>query len=166
MRMDNRGMTIVEGMAGFMLIVVLLASFVKTIKLSSELTVASSDAKQNSIYFNEKYYTGKNYTVKYNGKDVSAFREDASNIVEGDSGPMQINIVEWHLNNDPTKGVYQEYTKDNQGVYSENTSITASPWTLQNLVMRKIENIYDLDIARTCVYRYTRLPLDSDTESP
>ncbi len=157
MRMDNRGMTIVEGIAGFMLIVVLLTSFVKMIKLSSELTIASADAKQNSIEFNEKYYTGKNYKVKYNKTDVLAFREDTANIVEDDTGEMMIYIEEWHLNTDQTKGIYQEYTKNDQGVYSENTDITQSPWLLQNMVMRKIENIYDLSIARTCVYRYTSL---------
>jgi Tfp pilus assembly protein PilE len=158
MRMDNRGMTIVEGMAGFMLIVVLLASFVKIIRLSSNLTIAASDAKLNSVEFNEKYYTGKNYTVKYNKEDKLAFRDDSSNIVINEDGSIvDIYIEEWHLNADPTNGIYQEYTKNAQGVYSKNTSTTSTTWTLSNKVMRKIENIYDLSIARTCVYRYTSL---------
>lgn len=56
MKLNNKGATLVEVLAGFTLLVVLVTSFVKIIKLSSELTTAAVDNKKNSLEFEENYY--------------------------------------------------------------------------------------------------------------
>ena len=58
MKLDNKGMTLVEIMAGFTLLVVLMTSFVKIIRLSALLTETAVDVRKNSNDFEKKYYDG------------------------------------------------------------------------------------------------------------
>ena len=159
MKMDNKGMTIVEVMAGFMLLVVVTVSFVKTVKLASELTTASVDAKNNSSEFNYKYYSGNNYTTTYNKKTVSAFRDTASGIVQESGDKMKISITEWELNDvsDRDKGLYKEYQMNNEGKYEETIPDSSKITLLPDVFIQKVENIYDTDISRTGVYRYVKI---------
>ena len=133
MKMNNKGFTLVEIMAGFSLLVVLMVSFVKIIKLSSELTTAAVDAKTKTMGFYERYYSGKNYKID---KDKTAFRlsKNSNNVVKA-----EINI--------------KEETDDNSQYTGERIS---TPIVLKGVKLKKIENIYDSSISRIAVHRYVK----------
>ena len=154
MKMDNKGMTIVEVMAGFMLLVVITVSFVKTVRLASELTTASVDSKNNSSEFNYKYYSGNNYKTTYNKQSKDAFRDEASGILKDSGAVVEIKISEWHLADDAENGIFKEYQKDSTGKFVENLATAGTPQLIKDMVLQKIENIYDSDMARIGVYRY------------
>ncbi len=131
MKLNNKGFTLVEVMAGFSLLVVIMVSLVKIIKLSSELTTAAADFKTKTMSFYERYYSGKNYKAD---KDKPAFRlsKNAANVVKG-----TITITE------KTSG---------DSLYSGEMVSTV----LTDVKIKKIENIYDSKISRIIVHRYVR----------
>ena len=148
MKNDNRGMTLVEVVAGFLLLVVVMTSFIKIIQLSSRLTTISSDAKSNNLEFEEKYYSGINYTVK-NGN--YAFRTGDSVLVPG-FGNNSIFIAECTIDTSVTDGIdFVERTdkKDNKWTFDETKKTYVSKAELI-----RVENLYDTNISRLKVYRY------------
>lgn len=128
MKMNNKGFTLVEVMAGFSLLVVLMVSFVKIIKLSSDLTNAAVEMRNNNTDFYETYYSGENYYV--NGK--TAFRKTKENSIN-----LSIEIKEY------SSGSFEEV-------------LDGSSFVLNNVKIKKIENINDISMAKNSVFRYVR----------
>ena len=56
-KLDNRGNTMVEIMVGFVLILIIIASFMQIIKLSSNMTMYSVDENKKLAQIQEEYYT-------------------------------------------------------------------------------------------------------------
>ncbi|MCR5205473.1 MAG: hypothetical protein K6E47_10480 [Lachnospiraceae bacterium] len=56
-KLDNRGNTMVEIMVGFVLILIIIASFMQIIKLSSNMTMYSVDESKKLAQIQEEYYT-------------------------------------------------------------------------------------------------------------
>ncbi len=144
MNMNNKGFTLVEVMAGFSLLVVLMVSFVKIIKMSSELTTAAVDAKNMTLEFYNKYYSGENYY--YNGnKNKPAFRLSKNNedtVLDINGNPLVINI--------------SEYRPDDETSETDGASTELLNYNLSNVKLKKIENIYDDTITKVSVFRYVR----------
>lgn len=148
MKLDNRGSTLVEITAGFLMLVVIMASFIKIINLSSEMTESAVDMKKNNLEFDRKYYDGLNYNI--DGK--TAFRSDDSTIVNFviDNVTVPVSLTELHKQTD---GDYFDE-------WNENTEFKvvipsdAEPMELNNIKVFHIENIRDYDMARVGLYRY------------
>jgi len=148
MKLDNRGSTLVEITAGFLMLVVIMASFIKMINLSSEMTESAVDMKKNNLEFDRKYYTGFNYNV--DGK--TAFRSDDSTTVKFviDNVTVPVSLMELHKQTD---GDYFDE-------WNENTEFkviipsNANTMELKNIKVFHIENIRDYDMARVGLYRY------------
>lgn len=148
MKLDNRGSTLVEITAGFLMLVVIMASFIKMINLSSEMTESAVDMKKNNLEFDRKYYTGLNYNV--DGK--TAFRSDDSTTVNFviDNVTVPVSLTELHKQTD---GDYFDE-------WNENTEFkviipsNANTMELKNIKVFHIENIRDYDMARVGLYRY------------
>ena len=151
--MNNKGMTLVEVMAGFMLLVVVMTSFIKIIDLSSKLTQISADTKKNRSEFEKKYYEGINYDVTYTGGGQTgtkkAFREQNNSV-----------IPDFGLGGDV---FIAECTLDDSGKdFVERTDVDKNIWTfgddkkmkINNAEVIQIENLYDTSIARQKVIRY------------
>lgn len=131
MKLNNKGFTLVEVMAGFSLLIVIMVSLVKIINLSSELTAAAVDFKTKSMSFYERYYSGMNYKADNNSP---AFRLSKNSI----------NLVK------ETITITEETSSDS--LYSgQLVSIE-----LNDVKLKKIENIYDDKISRIIVHRYVR----------
>ena len=139
MKMNDKGFSLVEVIAGFMLLVVLLTSFVNIINLSSKLITAATDAKNSSTEFEKSYFNGYNYKADGSKK---AFRTDGYVVFDKNT----ISLVE---------GSFDETT-------NEFTAYTVEPYftdTLKDVQLIKIENLYDKKITRTSVYRYYTEPV-------
>ena len=157
MRMNNKGTSLVEVIAGFILLVVLLTSFVKIINLSSRLTSAAVDAVNNSSDFDKAYLTGYNYKVEVkNGNTTttkSAFRT-SSNWTAIEQG--KIVITEWEKN--LSNGEFKEYHYDTSSKtymsFTNSNSALMVPITLSKTSIIKIENLYDNSMARSSIFRY------------
>ena len=83
MKLNNKGTTLVEVTAGFLMLIVIMTSFIKIINLSSEMTNTATDMKTKNLAFEEEYYKGVNY--KITGGDHSgqyAFREYSSMLLK------------------------------------------------------------------------------------
>lgn len=132
MKTNNKGFTLVEVIVGFTLLVILVVSFEKIIKLSTNLTNSAIDLKRMTIDFYDRYYSGTNYYAD-NGKP--AFRKSKNS-----ENTVKLNIV------------IKEYS-------SEDNIEDASPikeFALSNVKIKIIENLYDKNISRLAVYRYVR----------
>ena len=149
MKLDNKGSSLVEITAGFLMLVVIMASFIKIINLSSEMTDTAVDMKNSNLEFNKRYYTGYNYTVN----DGTAFRAGGGETVEfhdDDNAIVPLKLTEWHRQSD---GDYFEEWNENTDfkiVYSSNNETI----TLNNITLYHIENVKDYDMARIGLYRY------------
>lgn len=145
MKMNNKGFTLVEVMAGFSLLVVLMVSFVKIINISSDLITAAVDTKEKTSDFYKSYFSGRNYytAIKNNAStnnDKPAFRLSTENAIEfqNEDGTIntEINIVE----------VFD---------YGEEGKKYSAPFELsKEIKLKRIENVYDYNISRICVFRY------------
>ena len=135
MKMDNKGMTLVEIVVGFLLLVVILTSFIKIINLSSELTSAAVDSKKDKLEFEEKYYNGVNYTVSNGSTTVNAFRDTGTDV----------------FGTDPI--VLTEVYKDSNGKFQDKSTVTI---TFDNIKLLLIENLNDKTISRMRIFRYVK----------
>ena len=142
MKMNNKGMTLVETMVGFMLMVIIMVTLTKIVKLSSELTASAADAKTTYEAFEKAYFNGYNYKTK---DSKTAFRTTGNEIIT--DGAVELSEVVY----DSTKKDYVKSTVD--GTYSK---------ILNNVVLWKIENILDMDIARMSTFRYYRKPVATE----
>ena len=159
--LGNKGTTLVEVTAGFLMMAVVLASFIKIIKLSSEMTTAAVDTKKNNLEFEEKYYQGYNYKV---GSDT-AFRSDMT-VKDTSGNELEITLSEWHKQTDGdyyvewhehTDGLFKRFKSD--GTLLENVSEdNLNTIKVDSIKLQRIENIRDLDMARKCIYRYKFTP--------
>ena len=151
MNIDNKGMSLVEVLAGFLLLVVVMTGFTKIIQLSSKLTTISADTKKNNLDFEKKYYEGTNYQVDYKSGNTTikkyAFRENGSNVING-YGKGNIFIAECKLNNE---GSDFEKRNTETNIWSFDPS---EKMILSNVELIQIENLYDANIARQKVLRY------------
>lgn len=141
MKLNNKGTTLVEVTAGFLMLIVIMTSFIKIINLSSEMTNAATDMKSKNLAFEEEYYKGVNYKLTsgdYNGQ--YAFREYSSMLLKDKTG----NVISVTLT---------ECQKDSSGEF---TSIGANPIELSGVNIFRIENIKDKSMSRTSVFRYAR----------
>ena len=141
MKLNNKGTTLVEVTAGFLMLIVIMTSFIKIINLSSEMTNTATDMKAKNIAFEEKYYKGYNYKLTsgdYSGQ--YAFREYSSMLLKDKNG-IVIPVT------------LTECQKDSSGEF---TSIGASTITLSGVNIYKIENIKDTSLTRKSVFRYAR----------
>ena len=59
-KLDNRGGSMVEIMVGFVLILIIIASFMQIIKLSSNMTMDSSERKEKLVALQDEFYSGVN----------------------------------------------------------------------------------------------------------
>ena len=132
MKMGDDGFTLVEVIAGFTLLVVLMVSFTKIIKLATSLTDSAVDLRNKTDDFFENYYNGMNYYAE-NGKPAFRVSKNDANYV---NIPIEI----------------KEYSSDSS---SENTS-PIKTFALSKVHIKVIENLYDKNIARLSVYRYVR----------
>lgn len=149
MKMDNRGSTLVEITAGFLMLVVVMASFIKIINLSSEMTETAVDMKKNNLEFDQKYFTGYNYDV--NGE--SAFRSGSDEIVVFTEGgaSVPLKLIEWHKLSG--SDYYEEWHESN-GKFVQSTPTNARVFELSNIKLYHIENVRDKTIAKGNIYRY------------
>lgn len=156
-KMNNNGTTLVEVIVGFILLVVLLTSFVKIIDLSSRLTTAAVDARNNSSDFDKAYLTGYNYPVDVKTGNTTtskpAFRTSTNwtAIAQGN-----IKITEWEKN--LSNGDFKEYHYDTSSKtyksFTNSNSNLMSSITLNKTSIIKIENLYDNCMARSAIFRY------------
>ena len=141
MKLNNKGSTLVEITAGFLMLIVIMASFVKIINLSSEMTNTATEMKTKNLEFEKAFRDGVNYKVSggsYNGQ--YAFRDYNSMILKD--------------NNDSAIEIYlAECQKDSSGSYvlTGNNSIK-----LSDVYIFRIENIKDSSKSRLSVFRYAR----------
>ncbi len=156
MRLDNKGMTLVEVLAGFTLLVVLVTSFVKIIKLSSELTSVAVETKNKSFEFEEKFYEGKNYPVS--GSNKNAFREGSSIYVKDKEGNAFSTYIYEMTSEDYKNKNFDKYSSGkNSDPLNPNLEENGLFFSdLSNIKLIMIENVYDLSIARKKVYRYIK----------
>ena len=114
--MDNKGMSLVEIVAGFVVIVIAFASFIKIINLSSEMTQSSVDTRNANNELKEYYYNG--YYDSKDGVDVFT----AGNTVSS------IQLVEWHKSS--SGDYYEEWYKNDSGIMvTKDTSTIYIPQT-------------------------------------
>ena len=159
--LGNKGTTLVEVTAGFLMMAVVLTTFIKIIRLSSEMTATAVDTKKNNLEFEEKYYQGYNYKV---GSDT-AFRSEMT-VKDTNNTDMAITLSEWHKQDDgdyfvewheDTDGKFKRFKSD--GTLLENISdddLKIIP--VDQLKLKRIENIRDMEMARKCIYRYEYIP--------
>ena len=153
-KMNNKGMTLVEVVCGFLLLVVAITSFIKIIDLSAKLSSTAVTTKEKNLNFEELYYSGQNYKLK--NKKV-AFREYMEVIDTSTNAPLAINLTEWHPDG---KGYFLEWNKNDKGLMelhekdSVGNPLTSVSLLLKNTRLKRIENIYDTDATRVCVFRY------------
>ncbi len=141
MKLNNKGMSLVEIAVGFVLLVICIASFEKIINLSTEMTSTSIDSKNKRNVFKERYFDG----------DASKFHvETASQKIEGADDKIDIVIELKELSGAPGK--------DGDGKlllnYIPSTSIL-----LDNVKIKKIENFNDNTMSKTAFiakYIYTK----------
>ncbi len=150
MKMDNRGSTLVEITAGFLMLVVIMASFIKIINLSSEMTKAAIDMKNKNIEFDRRYYAGYNYNVD----GGTAFRSSG----DGTTVSITIQLTEWHKRSD---GYFEEWhEKDNKfqtfDKKADGTPLNGQVISVPNIILYRIENVRDNNTAKVNIYRYKR----------
>ncbi len=151
MKMDNRGSTLVEITAGFLMLVVVMVSFIKIINLSSEMTKTAIDIKSKNIEFDRRYYAGYNYNVD----GGAAFR------VSGDGTTVSITmqLTEWHK---MSSGDYFEEWHEKDGKLqtfdkkADGTPLNGQVISISNIVLYRIENVRDKNMAKVNIYRYKR----------
>jgi len=179
MKLNNKGMTLVEIMAGFTLLVVLMTSFVKIIRLSALLTETAVDVRKNSNDFEKKYYDGVNYKVNNNGEKI-AFRDETNGTIidkynseNPSDSKKSIYVNEWYkdtvngnfkeYHKDSSTDTFKKYYKNSTGNYVEVSetddydSIVLSsqnPKILKNVKIIRIENLYDMTKSRDYIFRY------------
>lgn len=142
----------VEITAGFMMMVIIMASFIKIIKLSSEMTEAAVDMKNNNLEFDRRYYTGYNYDVDGGTAFISGSGETIEFQENGATVP--IKLTEWHkkTNDDYFEEWYKNGDKFKLSIPSGNKTIE-----LNNIKLYHIENVRAKDMAKVSVYRYKYL---------
>lgn len=144
MKLDNRGSTLVEITAGFLMLVIIMASFIKIINLSSEMTEKAIDLKNDNLEFDKRYYTGQNYNVD----GGTAFRSGDDEVVTIGDG---IKLTEWHKQ--AGGDYYVEWYKDSNNKMVLSNS-AATPIPLNNIKLYHIENVRDKKAAKGNIYRY------------
>ena len=148
MKLNNKGTTLVEVTAGFLMLIVIMTSFIKIINLSSEMTNTATDMKTKNLAFEEEYYKGYNYKLtsgENNGQ--YAFRDYSSMLLKDKTG-IVIPVT------------LTECQKDSSGEY---ISTGASTITLPGVNIFRIENVKDKSISRTSVFRYAKDYTDPNT---
>ena len=151
MKLNNKGTTLVEITAGFLMMAVIFTSFIKIIELSSEMTSAAIDMKNNSIAFEEQYYKGQNNKTSDN---KYAFRTASEGMVIAGT---TVSITEWHKQND---GYFQEWHKGTDGKFKTFTTINGNAiigesYLVSDCAIVQIENVHDKNKSRKKVFRYT-----------
>ena len=115
--LDNRGNTMVEIMVGFVLILIIIASFMQIIKLSSNMTMYSVDENKKLAQIQEEYYT-----------------MDTSNLTN--TSIAGVNETDGYINDKPIKLVECK---------SDGTAITgAKTFTLSNARLMRFDGRSDL----------------------
>lgn len=148
MKMDNRGSTLVEITAGFLMLVIVMASFIKIINLSSEMTDKAVDIKNDNLEFDKRYYTGLNYNVD----GGTAFRSGDDEVIDiGEGNPKKIVLTEWHKL--AGSDYYEEWHVGNSKKM-ELFPVTETPITLNYIKLYHIENVRDKNAAKVNIYRY------------
>ena len=160
--LGNKGTTLVEVVAGFLMLAVILTTFIKMINLSSKMTKAAVDTKKNSLEFEEKYYQGYNYNIKEKNSEAKpAFRSEIT-VKDSTDNDLQISLKEWHKQEDgdyfiewheDTDGKFKRFKSD--GSLFENNSV--ADWKtipVNSVKLQRIENVRDMSMTRKCIYRY------------
>lgn len=80
MKLDNRGGTMVEIVVGFALILIIIASFLHIIKLSSNMTMYAVDSKDKLATLQETYYEGGSAT-EYKESVISGYDKEKGSYV-------------------------------------------------------------------------------------
>ena len=144
MKMDNKGSTLVEITAGFLMLVIIMASFIKIINLSSEMTEKAIDLKNDNLEFDKRYYAGQNYNVD----GGTAFRSGDDEVITIGDG---IKLIEWHKQ--AGSDYYEEWHVGNSKKMElfPTTGITIA---LNNTKLYHIENVRDKKAAKGNIYRY------------
>lgn len=152
MKMDNRGSTLVEITAGFLMLVIVMASFIKIIDLSSRMTETAVDMKKDNLEFDERFYAGYNYNVD----GGTAFRSGDDEIIVFTEGgaTVPLQLTEWHKQSDGD--YYEEWKKSGDKFVLSNTSSNLKI-ALNNVKLYHIENVRDKEIAKVNIYRYKYL---------
>ena len=150
MKLNNKGTTIIEITAGFLMMAVVLTSFIKIIKLSAEMTNAAIDMKKNTIAFEEQYYKGQNNKTSDN---KYAFRTSEEGMVIQSA---VVTLTEWHKQAD---GYFNEWHKDTDGKFKtfttvNGTAITGESFIVSNCSAVQIENVRDTSKTKKRVFRY------------
>lgn len=142
MEHDNKGMTLVEVVVGFVLLTIIVTSFIKIIKLSSEMTKNSVDILNRNVSFEEKYYDGKNYSVG----NKNAFK---------DTSTPTISIIEIREFYKQTDGDYfEQWHPDENGVFQPVSGNLGTSFVLPGVHLYTIENVNDTNVAKTRIFKY------------
>ena len=72
-KLDNKGSSMVEIVVGFALILIIIASFLQIINLSSNMTMESVDTQKKLAALQDEFYGGVNNTSESYGEDVTKF---------------------------------------------------------------------------------------------
>lgn len=106
-KLDNRGGTMVEIIVGFALILIIIASFMQIIKLSSNMTMYSVDENKKLEKLQEEYYSLN--TDSFSSSVVAGYNETSSQYIDG----SQIKLVECDKNGNVVNSTAKKFNLSN-----------------------------------------------------
>lgn len=139
-------MSLVEVVAGFVVLVIAFASFIKIINISSDMTQSSVDTRNVNNELKEYYYNG--YYDKKDNNDV--FSNGASQ--------NEIFLTEWHKDGD----YFNEWKKQDSGNFGGVSDTNNTKISLGNMELDIINgklNISSTDFFARFVYKRPSLRL-------
>ena len=123
MKLNDKGMTMVEVVVGFVLLAIVFAAFIKIINLASDMTQSSIDIRKQNDDLKKAYYSGVDKSE--NGIVLS------STLI-----PKTIKIKEWTKNGD----YYDGWHKNSDGEFVIE-SVSSYECTLNNTALYRIEDL-------------------------
>ena len=148
MRNNNMGTTLVEVTVGFLMLAIILTSFIKIIKLSSDMTINAINTEKNNMLFEQKYYSGYNYSVNDTG--TLAFRTDMD-LTYSDGSAFVIELNELTKNGD----YFKQLKLNNSGIFErDKNQAYINVISISNASIKIIENVKDMNISRKKIFRY------------
>ena len=106
-KLDNRGGTMVEIIVGFALILIIIASFMQIIKLSSNMTMYSVDENKKLEKLQEEYYSLN--MDSFSSSVVAGYNETNSQYIDGN----QIKLVECDKNGNVVNSTAKKFNLSN-----------------------------------------------------
>lgn len=164
MRLDNKGSTMVEITIGFLLLIILFASFIKIIDLSSQMTDYSIDVKNKNLEYEKMYYGIEEKSIVDAGfrelDDIYIVTSGSNQNISDSSGTkLQIQICE--LNKDDFFAWVNDSTTN-----AWSSAETSQILTLNNISLKRLENINDENASKIQIFKYVYTPPVVETTTP